>query len=228
MRSRPRRPSSWSPIWRPGGKGWASFPARGHRLRAVLRRGRRDAAGGPRPVRRPGQQGPGAGPPEAVLRHVRLRAPSRGQRRRHRPVTRPPAQLSARERPSLSPIRNGAGGTFPGRAGLTHVRLPVAVEPQPSLWPSCASEAVGRTRCPFSGWRPTISWPRCFLPSRPVRRTRRGAPCRYPTTSSCTRPSTTACTRPWTLTPWWAGAVHGTRCGPTPLRGLHRAVSLRS
>ena len=65
--------------------------------RALLRRGGRHAAGHPRAVRRPHQPRLGHGAAQALLPVVRLRAPGRGDRRRHRAVARPAAQLPARD-----------------------------------------------------------------------------------------------------------------------------------
>ena len=62
---------------------------------ALLRRGRWHAADRACAVRRPGEPGVRAGPAQAVLRHVRLRAAGGGQRQRHLAVTRPAAQLPA-------------------------------------------------------------------------------------------------------------------------------------
>ena len=67
-----------------------------HRPRALLRRGRRHAAGRARAVRRAGEPGVRPGAAQAVLRHVRLRAAGGGQRRRHPAVARAAAQLPAR------------------------------------------------------------------------------------------------------------------------------------
>ena len=66
------------------------------RLRALLRRGGRDAARRPRALRRPDQPRPRARAPEALLPALRLRAPGRGQRRRGRALPRPRAKLPAR------------------------------------------------------------------------------------------------------------------------------------
>ena len=132
VRARRRRGRATGPV--PGGRpGRARHAAdrRRHRVRAVLRRGGRHADGGARAAGRPHQPGTGPGAAQAVLRHLRLRAPGRRQRRLGRAVARPPAQLPARQRPAAAAVGDGRGGPAPGGAGVAHVRGPMALEPQP-------------------------------------------------------------------------------------------------
>ena len=98
------------------------------RLRAVLRRIGRHAAGDPRAARRADQPGLGPGAAQAVLPQLRFRAAGRGRRRRHRALARPAAQLSDRQpvrhaRPAQR--RRPAGA---GPAGRADVPGPLAVE----------------------------------------------------------------------------------------------------
>ena len=67
----------------------------GHRVRALLRRHRRDAARRARAVRGAGEQGLRAGAAQAVLRALRLRAAGGGRRQRLRAVDGAAAQLPA-------------------------------------------------------------------------------------------------------------------------------------
>ena len=220
-RRRRRRPAGGRlPGRRPRGARRPPHPHRS-RLRAVLRRGRRDAAGRARPLRRPDQPGVRAGAAEAVLRHLRLRAAGRRQRRRRGAVARAPAQLPARQTPpSCSARSTAADRPRPGGPGLPDVRLPVAVEPQPLAggaplpgWPTnpAAHPADGGRR-PDGGGLPG---PGRLPGERPGRADRRS-----PTTFSSARPSTTASTRRWTWTVSCDRAPgHGGRHHPGPLRG---------
>ena len=91
------------------------------RARAVLRRGRRHAAGAARAVRQPHQQGLGAGAAQALLPAVQLRAAGGGDRRRADAVARAAALVPAVGRLPLSAPRDDArraGAGVPRRAGV--------------------------------------------------------------------------------------------------------------
>ncbi len=105
-----------------------SDPAR-HRLRAFLRRDRGNAAGRPRPSRRPHQPRPRAGAPEALLPQLRLRAPGGGQRRRGGSLARPSAQLPPGRRASLPLSENHPRDAHPGGSHFPDVRSALALEP---------------------------------------------------------------------------------------------------
>ena len=93
-----------------------------HHPGAVLRRGRRHAAGRARAVRRPAEPGARAGPAQAVLRHVRLRAAGGGQRRRDPAVARAAAQLPAGAGAEVPGLEDRGAGGPAGRADRAAVR----------------------------------------------------------------------------------------------------------
>ena len=101
----------------------------GHR--AGLRRGRGVPAHRARPVRGPGQPRARPGPPQALLRLVRLRAPGRRRRRHGGPLARAPAQLPVVRRPAHAPEPDRARGAHPGGPAPPDARRPMAVEPHP-------------------------------------------------------------------------------------------------
>ena len=134
------------------------------------------------PLRGPDQPGLGAGPAQAVLRLVRLRAPSGGRRRHRGAVPRSPAQLPAVPGAQDAEQPHGHRGPDPGRPAPPHAGGPVAVEPEP-----------GPGRAPLPG-RPAPAHPpaadggrrpagrRRGRPWPPARRTPAPDRCRCPTT----------------------------------------------
>ena len=80
---------------------------------------------------------------------LRLRAPGRGQRQRHHLVARPPPQLPPQRRPPVPAPRLGRGGAHPGRARLTHVHRPLALEPQPGPGGTAQPGRQAQTRPPI-------------------------------------------------------------------------------
>ena len=144
------------------------------RVRAVLRRHRRHAAGRALAVRRPHQ--PRARPRAAqeVLPHVQLRAAGRGHRRRDRALARPAPQL---------PARRGAALRAQRHASRTRSSTPSSTRRCSSpRWRWNLNRALlvlrfrgGRaTRRRSSAWRPTTSWPRCSRRPPRARRTSTG------------------------------------------------------
>ena len=154
----------------------------------------------PLPVRRPDQPGVRARAAQEVLPHVQLRAPGRGQRRRHRALARPAPQLPAR------------------RSRARYVR---SCDVEETLEQAILDAPMFQSR-----WRWNLNRvaPRAAVPRRPAqpaadpahggrRPHGRGVPAgggvpgqhgrarsRSPTTSSCARRSTTPCTKRSTST----------------------------
>ena len=70
----------------------------------------------------------GTGTQKALLRQLRSRAPGGGDRRRDRHLARGTAQFSARLGVRVPEARHRPRGVDPGRAGLSDVHEPVALE----------------------------------------------------------------------------------------------------
>src|SRR5262249_55180434 len=101
------------------------------RLRALLRRDGRDAARDPRALRRPGQPGPRARAPQALLPAIRLRATGGGARRRSLSLARPRAELPPLRRAPLPLTRGRPRDACPGAAPLPDVPGALALDPRP-------------------------------------------------------------------------------------------------
>ena len=166
-----------------------------HRHRAGLRRERGHPAHRPLPVRRPHQPGVRAGPAQAVLRLLRLRAPG-GRRRRHRgALPRAPAQLPAGPGARDAAERHGRRRPDPGGPPPSDARRPLAVEPQP-----------GPRRATLP-WRPAPAHPppadggrrpagRQLAALAACQENAAPGPSPCPTTSSCARRCTDCLTEP--------------------------------
>ena len=201
---------------------------RHHRRRALLRRGRRHAAGHPRAVRRAHQPRLGPGAAQALLPHLRLRAAGRGHRRRHR--------LSLGQQHSfpleivfefLQPETRrevlDAGACSPRRCS------PRAGAGTPAARSPCCASRGGTqgARRRSSACAPTTCWPRSS-PTRPPARTTSPATIEHPRPPAGARDDrTTACTRRWTSTAC-SDVLQRHRSGRDPHRGRRdaRAVAV--
>ena len=133
---------------------------------------RRHAARPPRAVRRPHQPRLGPRAAQDVLPQLRLRAAGGGDRRRHRALARPAAQLPARRRVPASCRRDTLrDDADPGGARRADVRHPLALERRPARWPCCGRSGGKKRAADSSACEPTTCWPRCSRSSRPARRT---------------------------------------------------------
>ena len=100
-----------SNIWLSGrGRARRLADPRDARHRAVLRRGRRHAAGHPFALWQPAQSRLGIGAAQALLPQVQFRAAGGGDRGQHRAVADQGAQLRSRRSPALPAFRTACGG----------------------------------------------------------------------------------------------------------------------
>ncbi len=99
-----------------------------HRVRALLRRGRRQAPGDPLAARLAHQQGLGPGAAQAHVPQVQLRAAGQRARRQHRAVARADAQLCARRGAPLPQEHERARAAGAGAARRADVRHALSLE----------------------------------------------------------------------------------------------------
>jgi ATP-dependent Lhr-like helicase len=150
--SPPRRSSA---IWARRSSPSACSRPRGPGLRALLRRGGRDAARDPLAVRGPDQSRPRLGIAQALLPPLRLRAAGGGERRRRGALARAGPEPAARGRAALSSRRGRRRRRSPRRCCSRRCsRCGGAGTSAARSW-SCASAAAGAIRRPSSAWRPT-------------------------------------------------------------------------
>ncbi len=116
-------------------------------LRALFRRGRRDAVGRPFALRRAGQPGLWPCSAKALLRDLRLRAAGSCERRFRYFVARPPAQLPAVFGGSPVAPQHRQSHARAGGAGVADVHLSLALGPEPR---SCHLALPGRQEEPVA------------------------------------------------------------------------------
>ena len=169
--------------------------------RALLRRGRRHAARHPRAVRRADQPRLGPGAAQEVLPDVRLRAAGGGDRRRHRALARPAAQLPARHRVRLRAVAPGRATRSCRRCSIGRCSTSAGAGTRRARW-----RVLRRTRRQEGAAAPHADARRghavaCVFPQAQACGENIAGPiarCRI--TRSCSRRSATAWTRRWTAT----------------------------
>ncbi len=167
VRARPRRRRAGGGVraGRQSGAGHGADRDDG-RGRALLRRGRRDAADPAHPVRRAHQPRVGPGAAQEVLPLVQPRAAGRRDRQRHLPLADRPARFSARDRVRVRQVRRASSTPSPRPCSTRRCSARAGAGTPPGRWPSCACGPARRSRRSCSACAPTTCWPRSF-PTRP-------------------------------------------------------------
>ena len=172
-----------------------------HRVRALLRRSRRHAAGHPCALRQPDQPRLGPGAAQALLPQVQFRTAGGGDRGQYRAVAHHGAQFRTRRRGALSALGQRAADADPGDARRADVRHALALGRRHRAGAAAVprrQEGAAATRA--HGGRGSDRR-RCSPISSPAPRTW-SASARCPTIRWSIRRSPIACTRRWTSTGW--------------------------